>query len=64
MQYKILHQDAFPLVRCDLEKGESIKAESDAMVAMSPTLVVEGKMEGGFLAGIARRKVFFPGNQG
>ena len=54
MKYEILHQDAFPLVRCDLEKGESIKAESDAMVAMSPTLVVEGKMEGGLLSGLAR----------
>ena len=54
MKYEILYQDAFPLVRCDLEQGESIKAESDAMVAMSPTLDVEGKMEGGILSGLAR----------
>ena len=54
MKYEILHEDAFPLIRCDLEKGESLKAESGAMVAMSPTLSVEGKMEGGILSGLAR----------
>ena len=54
MEYEILHDEAFPLVRCDLEEGERLKAESDAMVAMSSTLSVEGKMEGGFLSGLAR----------
>ena len=54
MKYEVLYRDSFPLVRCDLEQGERIKAESDAMVAMSPTLDVEGKMEGGILSGIAR----------
>lgn len=55
MKYEILYQDAFPLVRCDLQRGEQIKAESDAMVAMSATLDIRGSMNGGLLGGIARR---------
>ena len=38
MKYEILHGDAFPVVQCDLQYGESIKAESDAMIAMSASL--------------------------
>ena len=34
MQYKILYQDAFPIIECFLNKGEFIKAESDAMIGM------------------------------
>ncbi|MBQ7154473.1 MAG: TIGR00266 family protein [Synergistaceae bacterium] len=56
MRYEILHQDAFPVVRCDLSRGESLKAESDAMVAMSANLDVSGSMgDGGFLGGLARK---------
>ena len=55
MQYKILYPDAFPVVQCDLQRGESLKAESDAMVSMSATLDVTGAMDGGLLSGIARR---------
>lgn len=55
MQYKILYPDAFPVVQCDLQRGESLKAESDAMVSMSATLDVNGAMDGGLLSGIARR---------
>ena len=56
MNYEILHQDAFPIVRCDLSRGESLKAESDAMVAMSANLDVSGSMgDGGFLGGLARK---------
>lgn len=54
MQHKILHQGAFPLVQIDLEHGESIKAESGAMVAMSSTIDVEGKADGGILKGLGR----------
>ena len=46
MRYEILHKDAFPIVRCELQQGERIKAESDAMVAMDCNLTVEGKKEG------------------
>ena len=55
MEYKILYQDAFPVVECRLQRGESVKAESDAMVAMSATLDVTGSMERGLLGGLARR---------
>lgn len=55
MKYEILYQDAFPVVKCDLQQGECLKAESDAMVAMSATLDVNGSMDGSFLGGLARR---------
>ena len=55
MKYEILHEDAFPVVRCDLAAGERIKAESDAMIAMSGNLSIEGKREGSILGGLARK---------
>jgi uncharacterized protein (TIGR00266 family) len=55
MNYKILYPEAFPVVEMQLNRGESIKAESDAMIAMSSEVDVEGIMEGGVLGGIARR---------
>jgi len=54
MNYKILYQGAFPLVQAYLQHGETIKAEYDAMVGMSDTIDVEGKMDGGLLGGFAR----------
>lgn len=63
MDYEILYQGAFPLLKVNLHKGETLKAESDAMVAMSTTVDIEGKMEGGVLGGIGRmlagEKFFF-----
>lgn len=55
MQYKILYPEAFPVVECSLKRGESIKAESDAMIAMSATVDVEGKREGSILGGLVRK---------
>ena len=56
MRYEILHQEAFPVVRCDLVRGEALKAESDAMVAMSANLDVTGSMGNkGILGGLARK---------
>ena len=57
MEYRILYPEAFPVVECSLRRGEAIKAESDAMIAMDATIDVEGKMEGGVLGGLVR-KVF------
>ncbi len=54
MDYRILYPEAFPIVECSLKQGERIKAESDAMISMSATVDVEGKMEGGVLGGLAR----------
>ena len=63
MNYEILYKGAFPLLKVNLLKGESLKAEADAMVAMASSIDVEGKMEGGFLGGIGRmlagEKFFF-----
>ncbi len=63
MNYKILYQDAFPILEIKLLQGEMVKAESDAMVSMSNTIQLEGKMEGGLLQGLGRmlagEKFFF-----
>ena len=55
MKYEILYPEAFPIVKFYLNRGEKIKAESDAMIAMSATVDVEGKLEGGILSGLARK---------
>lgn len=63
MEYEILYPGAFPLLKIQLSKGETLKAESDAMVSMASNIDVEGKMEGGLLGGIGRmlsgEKFFF-----
>lgn len=63
MDYEILYPGAFPLLKVKLSKGETLKAEADAMVSMASTIDVEGKMEGGLLGGIGRmlsgEKFFF-----
>lgn len=55
MKYEILYPEAFPVVKFKLSRGERIKAESDAMISMSSTIDVNGKMEGGILQGLARK---------
>ncbi|MDR1110781.1 MAG: TIGR00266 family protein [Deltaproteobacteria bacterium] len=55
MRYEILYDQAFPIVKAYLEQGEGLKAESDAMIAMSPTVDVTGGVDGGIIKGIARK---------
>lgn len=55
MRYEIMQPGAFAFLKVQLEAGESIKAESDAMMAMSANIKVAGKMEGGMLGGLARK---------
>ncbi|HXF92776.1 MAG TPA: TIGR00266 family protein [Nitrospiraceae bacterium] len=55
MKSEILYPGAFPMVRVYLAAGESVKAESGAMVAASPTIDVESKMEGGLLGALSRK---------
>ena len=55
MKYEILYPEAFPIIKFGLERGERIKAESDAMISMSGTIDIKGKMEGGLLQGLARK---------
>jgi len=63
MPHQILHPGAFPMLKVPLRQGEAIKAESGAMVAMSGSVDVEGKLEGGLMGGLGRmltgEKFFF-----
>ncbi len=52
--HELLYQGAFTALKVELEQGQSIKAESGAMVAMDTTVEVAGKMEGGLLGGLGR----------
>ena len=54
MKYEILYQDAFPMVRCQLQQGERLKAESDAMIGMTSTIDVTGGTDGGIMRGLSR----------
>lgn len=54
MKYEILYEDAFPIVKCQLNRGERIKAEADAMIGMSSTIDVTGGTEGGIMKGLTR----------
>jgi uncharacterized protein (TIGR00266 family) len=62
-QYEILYPDAFPIIKYRLRPGEKLKAEADAMIAMSANVDVTGGVEGGFLRGLTRmlagEKFFF-----
>jgi uncharacterized protein (TIGR00266 family) len=61
--YEILYPGAYPVVKYRLRHGERLKAESDAMIAMSGNVEVTGGVEGGVLRGLTRmlagEKFFF-----
>ncbi|WP_341281474.1 TIGR00266 family protein [Paenibacillus sp. FSL H8-0537] len=63
MRHEILYRGAFPLLKVLLERGETIKAESGAMVSMSPNLELKGTLDGGIMRGLGRmlsgEKFFF-----
>lgn len=54
LEYEILYPGAFAMAQVSLEQGQSIKAEFGAMVAMTDTIDVEGKVEGGLMGGVKR----------
>lgn len=54
MKHEITGGMTFPLLKVYLDKGESIKAESGAMVAMTRDLSLVGKMDGGMGRAMAR----------
>ncbi len=54
LRYEILYRDAYALARVDLPAGRHLKAQADAMIAMSPTLDVGSAMSGGLLGGLGR----------
>ncbi len=55
MKFNIISQGAFATLGVLLKQGESIKAESGAMVTMSETIDVDSKMERGLLGSLARK---------
>lgn len=54
MRHELLYQPSFAVVRLLLEPGESIRAESGAMVSMSPTIEMESKVAGGLGKALGR----------
>lgn len=54
MRYELLYQPSFAVARLLMEPGDSIRAESGAMVSMSPTITMESKMSGGLGKAIGR----------
>ncbi len=63
MKYEILYEGAFAMLKVHIEQGEAIKAESGAMVSMSPNVDIKGTMDGGLMGGLGRmlsgEKFFF-----
>lgn len=55
MHYSLTGGDAFAALRVELQPNEAIKAEKNAMVAMSGHLKLGVKIDGGLLRGLARR---------
>jgi uncharacterized protein (TIGR00266 family) len=54
MKFQIVSPGPYAMVKAQLDLGETLKAEAGAMVAMSDSIDVEGKMEGGFFKGLGR----------
>jgi uncharacterized protein (TIGR00266 family) len=54
VKYELLYQGAFAMLKVQLQAGESLKAESGAMVSMSPNVDVKGTADGGIMAGLGR----------
>jgi uncharacterized protein (AIM24 family) len=54
MQTEILYQPAYSLCRVTLSPGESMRAESGAMVSMSGGVQIETKATGGIMKSLGR----------
>jgi uncharacterized protein (TIGR00266 family) len=54
MQYKIMYQPSYSLLELQLDPSESILAESDAMVSMSPNIQMETGAKGGLFGALKR----------
>src|SRR5678815_4893780 len=55
MQISIKYQPSYSLAILALASGESIQAESGAMVSMSSNIQIETAMKGGMLGAVARK---------
>lgn len=47
MNFEVLYRPSYSVVKIILQSGESIKAESGAMVSMSPNIEIKSEMGGG-----------------
>ncbi len=54
MQVQVRHNPAFGIARLTLDPNETVRAESGAMMAMSPSVNVAAKAEGGVLKSLKR----------
>jgi uncharacterized protein (TIGR00266 family) len=54
MKHEILYQPSFAVARVMLDPGDSVRAESGAMVSMSPTVTLESGLQGGIRKAIGR----------
>ncbi len=54
MELSVRHDPAFAVARATLAAGESISAESGAMMAMSPGIAIEAAMQGGVMKSLKR----------
>jgi uncharacterized protein (TIGR00266 family) len=54
MEITVRHSPSFAVARCDLAPGERVRAESGAMMATSPGVTVEAKMQGGLMKSLKR----------
>ncbi len=55
MNAEIVAKPVFAFLQVDLEPGETIVAESDAMSSMAADLDVKAKLNGGFFSGLCKR---------
>jgi uncharacterized protein (TIGR00266 family) len=54
MQNEVLYRPSYSLLRLVMEPGESVLAESGAMVSMTPNIQVQTAAKGGILGGLKR----------
>src|ERR1700712_234272 len=54
MEITIRHNPGFAVARCSLSPGETIRAESGAMMATSAGVVIEAKARGGLMKSLKR----------
>ncbi|MGB9666765.1 MAG: TIGR00266 family protein [Candidatus Cryosericum sp.] len=54
MQYKIMYQPSYSLLELQLDPSESVIAESDAMVSMTPNVSIDTGSKGGLFGALKR----------
>ena len=54
MKYNILYKPVYSLLEVEMQQGESICAESGAMVTMSPAIDIQTNARGGILSSLKR----------